>query len=110
MLLASWPYQAPCCEPRGPVLLYERWTEFECVIRDDTVPRKAAKNDSLDDGLRFVSLKSIAKLVDAHRASVRRWLSEEGIWPVAMSRTRNSAIRYRWSDVEQWLKEREEVD
>jgi len=74
------------------------------------VPRKAADNDSPDDKLRVVSLKSIAKLVDAHRASVRRWLTEEGIRPVAMSRTRNSAIRYRWSDIERWLREREEVE
>jgi uncharacterized protein YggL (DUF469 family) len=71
------------------------------------VPKKA-NNDGADDGsLRFISLKSIAKLVDAHRASVRRWLNEEGTRPIAMGRARNGAIRYRWSDIERWSKQRE---
>lgn len=74
------------------------------------MPRKPKTVGADREGLRLVSLKSIAALVDAHRASVRRWLEEEGIRPVAMSRTHNSAIRYRWSDIEKWLREREEVD
>jgi predicted DNA-binding transcriptional regulator AlpA len=74
------------------------------------VPSKA-KNSGADDGsLRFISLKSLSKLVDAHRSSVRRWLNDEGIRPIAMGRARNGAIRYRWSDIERWLKQREEVD
>ena len=74
------------------------------------MPRKAKTVGADREGLRLISLKSIAALVDAHRGSVRRWLNDEGIRPVTMSRTRNSAIRYRWSDIERWLKEREEVD
>ena len=74
------------------------------------MPRKA-NNDGADDGsLRFISLKSLAELVDAHRSSVRRWLNEEGIRPIAMGRARNGAIRYRCSDIERWLTQREEVD
>ena len=57
----------------------------------------------------FVSLKTLAKMLDAHRGSVRRWLQEDGIQPVAVSTARNGAIRYRWSDVEPWLNSREEV-
>ena len=98
------------CKPRGQMLSYEESTAFECVIRDEAVLRKAAKNNSLDDRLRVVSLKSIAKLVDAHRASVRRWLNGEG----ARLRCRERATAR--SDIggavgiERWLKEREEVD
>jgi uncharacterized protein YggL (DUF469 family) len=74
------------------------------------VVRKMENNEADYVGLRVVSLKSIAKLVDAHRASVRRWLNEEDIRPVAMGRARNGAIRYRWGDIERWLKQRKEVD
>ena len=74
------------------------------------MPRKAKTTGADREKFRLISLKSIAALVDAHRASVRRWLDDEGIRPVAMSRTRNSAIRYRRSDIERWLREREEVE
>jgi predicted DNA-binding transcriptional regulator AlpA len=74
------------------------------------VPKKARNNRPGEDSLRLISLKSIAKLVDAHRASVRRWLNDERIRPVAVGRGRNSAIRYRWSDIERWLSHLEEVD
>ena len=50
-----------------------------------------------------VSLKTIASLVDAHRSSVRRWLREAGIKPIALGRGRNGGIRYRWRDIQNWL-------
>jgi hypothetical protein len=74
------------------------------------VAKRMKNNDADYAGLRFTSLRSIAKLVDGHRASVRRWLSDEGIRLVAMGRGRNSAIRYRWNDIDRRLSQREEVD
>ena len=56
-----------------------------------------------------VSLKTLAKLLDAHRSSVRRWLGEAGIRPIALGRGHNGAIRYRWSDVQNWLQEQDYV-
>ena len=56
-----------------------------------------------------ISLKTLAVLLDADRSSVRRWLSNAGISPVAMGRGRNGAIRYRWRDIENWLESRETV-
>ena len=57
-----------------------------------------------------VSLKTLAVLLDADRASVRRWLCDAGIKPVAMGRGRNGAIRYRWCEIEDWLESRETVE
>lgn len=57
-----------------------------------------------------VSVKTLARMLDAHRSSVRRWLREAGIKPVAIGRGRNGAIRYLWSDVEGWLQSLEHVD
>jgi hypothetical protein len=56
-----------------------------------------------------VSLKTLSGLLDAHRASVRRWLSEAGVRPIALGRGRNGAIRYRWADVQNWLRTRDYV-
>ncbi len=57
-----------------------------------------------------ISLKTLAVRLDAHRSSVRRWLREAGIQPIAVSDQKNGAIRYRWSDIESWLASREYVD
>ena len=57
-----------------------------------------------------VSLGTLAKLLDAHRNSVRRWLSDAGIRPIALGHGRNGAIRYRWRDVKDWLASREYVE
>ena len=57
-----------------------------------------------------VSLRTLAKLLDAHRESVRRWLREAGVRPIALGRGRNGAIRYWWPDIEQWLATRESVE
>ena len=51
----------------------------------------------------LINLKTVAVLVDAHRSSVRRWLRDAGVRPVAVGRGRNGAIRYRWRDIRQWL-------
>ncbi len=39
-----------------------------------------------------------------------RSLREAGIRPIAMSDAQNSAIRYRWADIEHWLAKRDAVD
>lgn len=57
-----------------------------------------------------VSLKTLAQLLDAHRASVRRWLRDARIQPIALSNYRNGAIRYHWKEVEAWLASLERVD
>jgi predicted DNA-binding transcriptional regulator AlpA len=56
-----------------------------------------------------VSLKTLAQMLDASRSSVRRWLAEAGIKPVAIGSGVNGAIRYRWEEVEAWLDSREHV-
>ena len=60
-----------------------------------------AKNES--DQPLAVSLATLARQLDAHRSSVRRWLREAGINPIAMGNGQKGAIRYRWSDVKTWL-------
>jgi hypothetical protein len=57
-----------------------------------------------------VSLKTLARRLEAHRSSVRRWLRQAGIQPLSVGTGRNGAIRYLWSDVEAWLASREYVD
>jgi uncharacterized protein YggL (DUF469 family) len=59
---------------------------------------------------RHTAEHSISKLVNAHRASVRRWLTEKGIRPIEMGRTRIGVIQYRWSEIERWLKQRVKID
>ena len=49
-------------------------------------------------------------MLDAHRSSVRRWLREAGIRPIAVGRGRNGAIRYLWRDVTDWLDGLESID
>jgi len=56
-----------------------------------------------------VSIKTLAKLLDAHRSSVRRWLIQAGVRPIAMGRGHNGAIRYHWSDIKVWLQTRDYV-
>ena len=50
-----------------------------------------------------ISLKTLSAMLDAHRSSVRRWLRDAGIKPIAIGHGRNGAIRYRWHDVNEWL-------
>jgi len=57
-----------------------------------------------------VSLKTLSVLLDAHRTSVRRWLQEAGIKPIAMGRGKNGAIRYKWKDIESWLDSQDYVE
>ena len=49
-------------------------------------------------------------MLDAGRSSVRRWLKDAGIQPIAMGDGPKSAIRYRWQDVEAWLASRNAVE
>ena len=57
-----------------------------------------------------VSLKTLAEMLDAHRSSVRRWLQEAGVRPIVLGRGRNGAIRYKWSDIQEWLESREQTE
>ena len=57
-----------------------------------------------------VSLKTLAQMLDAHRSSVRRWLRQAGIRPIALGRGRNGAIRYKWCDVQDWVDSRERTE
>ena len=59
---------------------------------------------------RLVSLKTLAEMWDADRSTVRRWLREAAIEPVAIGRGRNGAIRYRWHEIQAWLESLERVD
>ena len=70
-------------------------------------PRKKSKADS--ERL-VVSLKTLADMLDAHRSSVRRWLQKAGIRPIVLGRGRNGAIRYRWCEINEWLKSREDAE
>ena len=56
-----------------------------------------------------VSIKTLSELLDAHRSSIRRWLSQAGVRPISLGRGRNGAIRYRWSDIQSWLQSRNYV-
>jgi predicted DNA-binding transcriptional regulator AlpA len=62
------------------------------------------------EAFRAVSLKAIAELLDTTRSSARRWLKEAGIRPISLGRGAKGAIRYRWSEVEAWLKSRQYVE
>jgi transposase len=52
---------------------------------------------------KLVSLKTLAKRLDAHRSTVRRWLGEAGIQPVVLGKGPKGAIRYRWAEVHAWV-------
>jgi hypothetical protein len=60
--------------------------------------------------LRAVSLKAIADLLDTTRSSARRWLREAGVHPLSIGRGAKGAIRYRWTEVEMWLRSRQYVE
>ena len=72
-------------------------------------PNKAQSKNA-DQELLAVSLKTLAGMLDAHRSSVRRWLQQAGIRPIALGKGRNGAIRYRWRDVREWLDSLEAID
>jgi hypothetical protein len=64
----------------------------------------------LPPAFRVVSLKSVAELLDTTRSSARRWLREAGIKPIAVGRGAKGAIRYRWKDIEEYVKSRQYVE
>jgi len=76
------------------------------------VSRLSTSNtQAIEDSQRLtVSLKTLARMLDAHRSSVRRWLRQAGIRPIALGRGRNGAIRYKWCDVQDWVAAREQVE
>ena len=59
--------------------------------------------DQLHSHNGLISLKTVAQLIDANRSSVRRWLREAGVRPLAVGQGRNGAIRYRSREVREWL-------
>lgn len=74
-----------------------------------TTPTQASGTVDTDQRL-TVSLGTLARMLDAHRTSVRRWLQEAGIKPVVLGRGRKGAIRYLWTDIAEWLESLERVD
>ena len=65
-------------------------------------------NQSIDDSQRLtVSLNTLARMLDAHRSSVRRWLQQAGIRPIVFGQGSNGAIRYHWHEIQAWLNSRE---
>jgi hypothetical protein len=81
---------------------------------NNPIKRQRPKNDSdawtPPAEFRAVSLKAIADLLDTTRSSARRWLKEAGIRPISLGRGAKGAIRYRWTEVEAWLKSRQHVE
>ncbi len=73
-------------------------------------PQNGADAWTPPEEFRAVSLKAIADLLDTTRSSVRRWLREAGIQPISLGRGVKGAIRYRWTEVEAWLKSRQYVE
>ena len=71
---------------------------------------KTTNQNSPSAERQLVSLKTLADRLDAHRTTVRRWLQEAGIKPVAVGRGRKGAIRYRWAEVRDWLESLPHVD
>ena len=69
-----------------------------------------SKNNEKVPTRRLVSLRSLAIELDAHRTSVRRWLTDSNIHPIALSECRRGAIRYLRSEVDKWLIGRDRCD
>jgi len=68
----------------------------------------ARNNNRIEDTKPLtVSLKTLAKRLDAHRSSVRRWLQQAGIRPIVLGKGRNGAIRYKWRDIQEWIESRD---
>jgi len=76
----------------------------------ETLSPVSNKNWQPPAKFQFVSLKSVAKLLDSSRSSARRWLQQAGIKPITMGKGPKSAIRYRWDAVEKWLESRQYVE
>ena len=57
----------------------------------------------------YITLKRLASRLDADRSSIRRWLDEAGVNPIAMGNGPRSAIRFKVSDIETWLNSRPKV-
>jgi hypothetical protein len=73
-------------------------------------PQNDADTWAPPEEFRAVSLKAIADLLDTTRSSARRWLKEAGVRPISFGRGAKGAIRYRWNEVEAWLKSRQHVE
>ena len=67
-----------------------------------STPANKSRHDG--DSIRLVSLKTVAAMADADRSTIRRWLRDADIQPVVVGRGRSGAIRYRWREVQDWLK------
>ena len=70
----------------------------------------ASKKPTATRGRQLVSLKSLATMWDCHRETARRRLREAGIQPVALGRGKNGAIRFRSSEVEEFVARLEHVN
>jgi len=85
-----------------------------CSKNDNSIKRKRPQDGSdawvPPEEFRAVSLKAIANLLDTTRSSARRWLREAGVRPISLGRGAKGAIRYRWTEVEAWLRSRQHVE
>lgn len=80
-------------------------------VREDAMPRTAKHpRFDLSEPPLTVSVRTLARMLDTGRSSVRRWLRAAGVRPIAMSDGPKSAIRYRWRDVQAWLESRGYLD
>jgi len=83
---------------------------LKIMINGILIRHDYATGDHPEDEQLVVSLGTLADMLDAHRSSVRRWLREAGIRPIVLGRGRNGAIRYRWWEINEWLKSREDAE
>ena len=60
-------------------------------------------NGTFDDG-ELVSVNWIAERTRLNRVTIRRHLDAAGIRPLRFGTARNATIRYRRSDIDQWLR------
>ena len=76
-----------------------------------TVKTTLGKANEIKEGeiAKLVSLKTIAKQIEAHRSTVRRWLTEAGIQPLAFGSGPNGGLRYLWTDIVKWIETRARV-
>ena len=75
-----------------------------------TMSQEHTRKERADNEERIVvSLKTLARLLDAHRTTVHRWLKKDGIRPIVFGQGRKGAVRYWWRDIQQWLDSRERV-
>jgi hypothetical protein len=80
------------------------------TTKKQLVNNTAVLDENPPEQWRTISLKTVAELLDTTRSSARRWLREAGVRPLSLGRGAKGAIRYRWIEVEAWLRSRQHVE